>query len=253
LRVLCSSSIELYIAYPYFIRGRYVLMKVTQVMPPEAWSYSIWPLIIVGAVILGVIFLVILGILVTRRVAINMKTGGSVTLTLASILLLSGLWCILLSPMATYPETKDSFYQSVSINGLGNWSYSLSVQEGDTLTVSVSPEIRDADASAKTCKMYIYDPDGITVWLETTATYPYANIKALKTGVYRVEAVNPNQEAISCFMQITLSRGVTYRPLEPLGEWLSLISLPIFGLGIWTSGILGILQRRPVKQAEKQS
>jgi len=182
-------------------------------------------------------------------VTIPVKTGGAVTLTLASVLLLSGLWCMFLSPMATYPETEDSFYRSVSIDRLGNWSYSLSVREEDTLMVSVSPEIRDPNASVKTCKIYIYDPDGIAVWSETTATYTYVNIKALKTGVYKVEAVNPNQEAISCFVQITLSREMIYRPLDPLGQWLSLISLPIFGLGIWTSGIVGILQKRPAKQA----
>jgi len=230
------------------------MISVTEVVldtQPVTWWYSILPLFIAGVVILGVAFLIVLGILIARRVTITVKTGGAVTLTLASVLLLSGLWCMGLSPMATYPETKDSYYQSVSIDGLGNWSYSLSVEEGDTLMVSISPEIRDPNASAKACGVYVYDPDGVAVWSETTATYTYANIKTLKTGVYRVEAANPNREAISCFVQITLSREVTYRPLEPMGQWLSLISLPIFGLGIWASGILEMLQKRAAKRAEK--
>ncbi len=231
------------------------MISMTEVVldtQPVTWWYSILPLIIAGVVILGVMFLIVLGLLIARRVTITVKTGGAVTLTLASVLLLSGLWCMGLSPTATYPETKDSYYQSVSIDGLGNWSYSLSVEEGDTLMVSASPEIRDLNASAKACRVYVYDSDGVAVWSETTATYAYANIKTMKTGVYKVETANPDREAISYFVQITLSREVTYRPLEPLGQWLSLISLPIFGLGIWSSGMLEIVQKRTAKQAGKQ-
>mgnify|MGYP001100245929 FL=1 len=84
------------------------MISMTEVVldtQPVTWWYSILPLIIAGVVILGVMFLIVLGLLIARRVTITVKTGGAVTLTLASVLLLSGLWCMGLSPTATYPET----------------------------------------------------------------------------------------------------------------------------------------------------
>jgi len=84
-------------------------------------------LIIVGVVVLGFIFLIVLGLLIGRRVTMTMRTGDAIVLTLASIVLLSGPWCMLLSPIITYPEPKDGFYSSISVDGLGNWVYSFSL------------------------------------------------------------------------------------------------------------------------------
>ncbi len=206
------------------------------------------PLIIGGAAVLGVIFLIVLGILASRRVTVSLRTGGAVTLTLASIILLSGLWCVFLSPTITHSETKESLYRNISISGSGNWSYSISMQERNTLMVSVSRDVRDSDIAGKVYRVYVYDPDGTVVRSETTTTYAQINLRALESGVYKVEAQNPNQQDIEFNVQIIVSAEVTYRPLEPLGQWLSLISIPIFGLGMWSSGLLAVLQKKPEKR-----
>lgn len=206
------------------------------------------PLIIGGAAVLGVIFLIVLGILASRRVTVSLRTGGAVTLTLASIILLSGLWCVFLSPTITHSETKESLYRNISISGSGNWSYSISMQERNTLMVSVSRDVRDSDITGKVYRVYVYDPDGTVVRSETTTTYAQINLRALESGVYKVEAQNPNQQDIEFNVQIIVSAEVTYRPLEPLGQWLSLISIPIFGLGMWSSGLLAVLQKKPEKR-----
>jgi len=227
-------------------------MNAVEVAPPESWWLSFLPLIVVGAVILGLIFLIVFGMLISRRVTITVRTGGAVALTLASILLLSGLWCMFLSPLMTYSETKDSFYSPVSIDGLGNWSYSLSAHEEDTLGGSVDG-VRAYDlpnGSGKTFNLRIYDPDNSVVWSETNITYRYFSVKALKSGVYKVEVQNPNQQPIECYIQITISEKVTYRPLEPLGQWLSLVSLPTFGFGMWASGVFAIMQKKEMKEPD---
>jgi len=221
--------------------------------PPEMWWTSFLPLIIVGVVILGVLFLLVLGILMSRRVTITMRTGGAVALTLASILFLTGLWSMFLSPMATYQETKDSFYNAVLIDGLKTWEYTFSVQEGDTVGGSIGIRIDGGpNASGKTFNLRIYDANNNVVWSEANTTYSkYFNIRALNSGVYKVEVQNLNRETIEVYVQITISAKVTFRPLDPLGQWLSLISLPIFGLGVWASGLFAARQRKGEKELVK--
>lgn len=216
-------------------------------MTLDAWSYSLAPLIMVGGLALGFIVLLALLLLMGRRVTVTTRTGGALALTLASILLLSGAWCVFLSPTTTHQETKESLNRQISINGLDSWSYSFTAREGDTLSVSVDG-IRayngDAMVLVKAFNFYVYTYEGEAVWSETNITDSYFSISLLKSGLYKVEAENPHSHMIRCYLQLSVSEEVTYRPLEPVGQWLSLISLPVFGLGLWTSQILTTLQKR---------
>lgn len=217
---------------------------------PATWWYSILPLVIVGVAVVGFICLMLLVVLTGRRVTMNVKTGGAVALTLASILLLSGLWCMFISPTVTYNETREGFYRDISIQGLESWTYSFNAQEGDDLMVSVDG-VQPYNATEVRLNVYIYGPDGETVWSETNIKYTHFTIKASRTGLHRVEVENPNPEDIRCYLQITVSLKATYRPLEPFGEWISLVSLPVFGLGAWASGLLSSLKRKTAEPSEK--
>jgi hypothetical protein len=84
----------------------------------------------------------------------------------------------------------------------------------------------------------IYDSDNDVLWSKSRVSYAYFNLKAPKTGDYRIEVQNPNKDVIEVNVQVTIRGEITHRPLNPAGQWLSLISLPIFGLGIWSSGLL---------------
>ena len=221
------------------------------VVPSQTWLYSFLPLAIVGAIVLGFIFLIVLGLLIGRRVTMTMRTGGAIALTLASIILLSGLWCMVLSPTMTYSETKDSFYRQLSIGGLESWSYPINVQVDDTLMTYVDG-IRVYNDSGRIFSLYVYGPDGDTVWSEINTTYAHFDMKALKSGQYRIEVRNPNQSTVGCNVQVTVSAEVTHRPLEPLGQWLSLISLPIFGLGMWASGLFTIMRKHSYSEQQNQ-
>ncbi len=207
--------------------------------------YGIIPLIIIGAVILGVIFLVIIGLLVSRRVSVDLKVGGAITLTLASIILLSGFWCMFLSPTASYSHMKDSFYRQVSVTGSGEWIYSFDVERKNILSGSINFAGSSLNVGG-IVNVSVIDPDGEVVWFEklsSKSAYVYFNLKALKSGVYQVRISNLIGEDVPLIVQVKVYEKVAYRPLEPLGQWLSLISLPIFGLGIWASDVISALRR----------
>jgi hypothetical protein len=247
-----------------------VLNVVDGVSVPETSWYAILPLAIVAAVVLGAVFLIVLGILIGRRAAITMKTGGAIALTFASMLLLSGLWCMLLSPTTTSFETKESFYRHVSISGFGSWSYSFSVQQGDSLSGSVdgyrplpvddggsvingsqpiTPEPVAPDYMMKSLNVTIYDPDGNILWSETNVPYSYFDVKAPKPGSVRLEVKNADRFSVEINIQATISSKTIYRVLEPLGQWLSLVSLPIFGLGAWAAGLFSASRRGGKKES----
>ena len=158
---------------------------------------------------------------------------------------------MLLSPTMTQSVTKDSFYRDLSIDGLESWSYPVNVQVEDSLTIHVGG-IRAYNDSGKIFDVYVYDPDGDIFWSEINTTYAYFSMKALKSGPYRIEVQNPNRNIVECYAQVTVSAEVTYRPLEPLGQWLSLISLPIFGLGMWASGLFTIMRKHSHSEQQNQ-
>jgi hypothetical protein len=179
-----------------------------------------------------------------------MKTGGAVALTLASILLLSGVWCTFLSPTVTNYINKDNFYSSISIEALSRWSYNFNVQKGDSIDGSVNgirlmyQEYSKIVTPNYSFNVKIYDMNNNIVWSRSKVTYAYFNVKAPKSGEYRVEVQNLNSHILDCNIQVTIRGEVTHRPLDPLGQWLSIISIPVFGLGVWTSGVLSRIRER---------
>jgi len=211
-------------------------------------SYSLFAsIIVVACVILGVIFFVLLAILIGRRVTVTMKTGGVVALTLASVLFLSGVWCIFLSPLSTIDKTKLFFQQNLLLETNGRWLYPIWIDDGDTLSIRVErvqiwgPFLNDSIVvPLPVVSVYLVDLVNHSIWSEEYAYDAYHSAQ-LASGKYQVEIVNPHSEVDKrCFVTFTVTGDVEYRPLEPLGQLMILVSLPIFGLGIWASGIFAI-------------
>lgn len=211
--------------------------------------------IVIGAGVLGsifLLFLLILAFLSRGGQTISRRTGGALALTVALIILVSGLWCVYLSPTITYTEYKDSLYREISVEGQSSWSYAVDVLKGDTMDGSVSlyvviydrSPVVDKNFTDQTFSLFIYDPDGEIVWSQINVTYSYFTVKALKTGVHEIEVYNPNVEPIRGYVSFNIQGKVTVRPLEPLGQLMSLISLPIIGFGFWASGIYAVLRKR---------
>lgn len=217
-----------------------MLKDIMPVPPPTPWWVIALPWIIVGVVILGIFGLIVLGLAVSRRLSLSAPKGGVIALTLASMMLLSGLWCMFLSPTVTYSETKDSVYRSLTIDGKESWTYTFSANAGDFIEGSVNSMII-YNMSEKTLQdvfsVYTYNPLGAVIWSEVNVTGAYFSLKASTSGDYETRVYNPSTQPIRCNFSMSIRTTVTYRTLEPFGSWLSLVSLPVFGLGMWGSGL----------------
>jgi hypothetical protein len=171
-----------------------------------------------------------------RRIKTNARLSGTIKLTLASIILLSGLWCMFLSPASTYYENRENFYTEISIDGQNSWSYEIKLYEADTLDGSIN-ELRTYErynVSSTTFNFRIYDQDNNIVWSRNRVSNANFNLKPVKPGDYKIEVQNPNNQIVDYSIRFTIRGKVTHRPLNMLGQWLSIISLPVFGFGIWT-------------------
>ena len=230
----------------------------------------------------------------------TMRTGGALALTLASVLFLSGVWCIFLSPVSTINKTKQFFQDRTTLEmqtspeGLPQPGYhaefTIRIEEGDTLTIQVhsvsfagpylnssiqvtpgicekeeSPiDIEEGNASESlepdstgitavpypsvniengtviapspvaSITIYLKDLSRRQIWSEHKIDHTVFSIQ-LVSGYYIVELFNPHADInVECFWTYTVTGDVEYRPLQPVGSLLILVSLPIFGYGFWT-------------------
>ncbi|MEM3045777.1 MAG: hypothetical protein QW057_01690 [Candidatus Bathyarchaeia archaeon] len=236
---------------------------MNDVVPTSTVYFSILPFLVIGAIVLGVLFLVLLVILVARGSQVSRMTGGAVTLALASIIFLTGVWCFALSPTSTQYENVLSAGPSI-LPGR-SWTYNASFAQGDTITGNVNlrdfwPKPLDEELNrtlpdvdlngtqaggvvlepvprpiivAQTFSLFLYDPQGETVLSELNTSSAYFTVKASRTGLYRFKVMNDGPR--TAVLSVNISKSTQYRPLEPFGQWLSLISLPLIGLGIWAA------------------
>lgn len=204
------------------------------------------PALLVIIVILGIIGLITLGYLLGRKKAITFNTGGAIAIALASILLLSGVWCIFLSPTTTYTETKESYSRSLSLEGYEAWNREFSLEANDVIDGSINLRFDMLQNDSQVFSVYLYDPNDNLLFSDIHVSYSYFNVKVLESGGYLVVIENINPEKIDVYLYISAYEKLTIRPLEPVGTWLTLISLPIFGLGIWIS----IAPKRTTKEID---
>jgi len=188
---------------------------------------------------------------------------GALTLTIASIILLSGIWCYYLSPTVDRTKVIDSYKYHLAIEKYTSRSITFPVEKGETITITVrAPVVKippryestmhgvdyyylvpseHLNRTSITVKVMviekfnvkIFDPDGELISQELNVEHAHFRIKALKSGTYKVEIENLVGLTITVPVHIIRTIKTTIRPLEPGGQWLSIISLPIFAFGIW--------------------
>jgi len=219
-------------------------MSILEAISPIQYGFSFLSLIVICISFIGIGVLLGVGFLIGqrgalsigRRVAMNIRTSGTIALTFASIILLSGLWCMFLSPTSSYYENRENFYTEISIEGQNSWNYDIIIFEEDTLDGSVNGLIayESSRVSSNTFNFRIYDQDDNVVWSRYNVSNAHFNLKTVKPGQYMIEVQNPNDQIVDCSIRFTVRGKITHRPLNPIGQWLSIILLPVFGLSIWT-------------------
>jgi len=217
-------------------------------------------LLIVAAIVLGVLFLILLVVFAARGSWVSRTTGGAIALALASMTFLTGVWALAFSP-------ADKRYESIvsaapSIQPTRSWNYQASFREGDLITGNVNlrdfwpkPLIDEFNRTPsdpgfnqtppdegnvprpiiilQTFSLFVQDPRGDLVWSEENTSSSSFTVTAPVTGAYTFKVQNDGPQTLMLF--VSISKTVDYRPLEPFGQWLTLVSLPLIGLGIWAS------------------
>ena len=197
---------------------------------PFVSSFFSVVIFIAQAAVLFVLAFIFVSILLLRdRNVMSKRTGGAITLTIASIILISGLWCYTLSPtVKRYEHDTIVRGETPIIEALQTQTYYVELDMGERLTGDINCE----EASFT---LRIYSPTGALVRSVPNVTTSGLSVEALESGSYRVEVENPNPESIRPFIYIGKETEAFYRPLVPAGQWLSLVSIPLFALGIWAS------------------
>ena len=171
----------------------------------------------------------------------NLRICGAVAITLAAIIQLSGYWCTNLSPTVSQRKSKLFWQENVILGGVfkndtNKAEFGFQLEEKDTLSVQIhdvwlieSPE-RFLDTSV--VHLYLRYLDYV-IWAEEFTAHAWFSMD-LAAGSYTLEIVNVHDpQDLRVFFTIEVYGNVDYRPLQPFGLWLILISFPIGGLGIW--------------------
>ena len=203
--------------------------------------YTVLPAILFA--IAMVFILLITFFIAMRRSAPSRETSGAIALTIAAIILLSGIWCMWLSPTVDTRKYDEIATRSLVVEPLGTVANTFEAEKGQEIEVNIdfTGPVRVISVPGEVeqpiypiFSVDIYDPAGKLVWTQTNTTRVFmSSTPVTETGIYRVEVGNPREEAVSLTMRVQDRTKMTIRPLEPIGQWLSLISIPIFALGVW--------------------
>lgn len=160
------------------------------------------------------------------------RSVGVVILTVATLLLLSGLWCIYLSPLAIYgpSDLNTAWYKNFREQHFppnATVSYSFTVDEGQYVRIWIT---NVEMVTTRIFETLIRDSENNIVYLRT-GTSPI-DLAPRKAGQYTLEIRNQPYVETDLTVEI-IGYYVTSRPLIPIGQLLILISTPLYGLSIW--------------------
>lgn len=176
------------------------------------------------------------------------QTKGAVTVTFAFVILLSGLWGLWYTPTSTYEYRRNEQIAGVNFILQPNTSTTNTfvVKEGvDEIRVSVWPqtilnEPYDTEQPQPDVppliSVRVHDPQGKVVksYNNITSLSDGESIAVDGPGTFRVDVSNNLAEnTMNVQVGIYDVTEVPNHPLEAMGQWLTIISLPVFGLAIW--------------------
>lgn len=205
-------------------------------------SFTVFIVFLAVCGVLGLGFFVFIAVVLASRgrARPSGSTAGAVTLTIAMMMLLSGLWCAALSPTVTERRYDTLVSSNPTIQPGLNWTSQAKVLKDERVegTISVKDWVPTYEngtviAVESIFDVYVYDPLGEVVWAERAVPYSHFTLMVSASGTYTFCVANLGLTAVATFIGISKSWPVVVRPLEPFGQWLSLVSLPIIGLGVW--------------------
>jgi hypothetical protein len=176
------------------------------------------------------------------------QTKGAVTLTFASVILFSGLWALWYTPTSTYEPRKNQQIAGVDfILQPGNsTTNTFEVKEGvEEIRVDVWPQTipnapydpaQPPPEIPPVISIRVHDSQGKVVrsYYNITSLSDGESIAIDGSGNFKVDVSNNNSDnAVRIELDIHDVTKIPNHPLEAMGQWLTIISLPVFGLVVW--------------------
>lgn len=176
------------------------------------------------------------------------QTKGAVTLTFASVILLSGLWALWYTPTLTYEYRRNEQIAGVDFTlqpGNSTTKTFVVKERVDEIRVSVWPQTlpnvpydpaQPPPEIPPVISIRIHDPQGQVVksYDNITSLSDGESIAVDGSGTFKIDVSNNLAEnAMNIELDVYDVTKVPNRPLEAMGQWLTIISLPVFGLAAW--------------------
>jgi hypothetical protein len=176
------------------------------------------------------------------------QTKGAVTLTFASVILFSGLWALWYVPESGYDYRKNEQMAGVDfiVEPGNSTTKEFEVKRGvEDMRLYLWPQTilddpydteRPPYEIPPVISIAIHDPEGKVV-------KSYDNITSLSEGVMiavsspgafsvDIENNSPKNDVRIGLQVYDVTKAVSH-PFEAMGQWLTIVSLPIFGLAGW--------------------
>ena len=176
------------------------------------------------------------------------QTKGAVTLTFASVILFSGLWALWHTPTSTYEHRKNEEIAGVDfvLESGNSTTNTFEIKEKvEEIRVSVWPQTipsepydpeRHAPDVPPVISVRVHDAQGkvVSSYDNITSLSDGESIAVDSHGTFKVDVSNNLADnAARIELGINDVTKVPNHPLEAMGQWLTIISLPVFGLATW--------------------
>jgi hypothetical protein len=179
------------------------------------------------------------------------QTKGAITLTLAAVVLFSGLWALWYTPTLTYEPRKSEQITNIDFILDANSSAvkAFEVGEGvEELSIGIWPQTivqnyNPAEDSPPppsdippviSAKILDSQGNAVRAYDNVTTVSGEERVAVQGSGTFNVKVSNGlTENAARMELRVTDVSKVPNHPLEAMGQWLTLISLPVFGLAAW--------------------
>lgn len=168
-------------------------------------------------------------------------------MTMGAVILFSGLWALWYTPELTYEPRRNEQIASIELVLEPNAS-TMKVFDVNRKVEELGVSIRAQTIMKNDPNQTSYPTDIPAIFsakildsqrkaiasFDNVTSLVYAERIAVEAGVFQIELTNASSEnALSMQIQVHDVTKVVNHPFEAMGQWLTIITLPIIGLGIW--------------------
>jgi hypothetical protein len=177
----------------------------------------------------------------------SIQTKGAVTLTFAAVILLSGVWALLHTPTTTYEPRRNEQIAGLElvVKPSNSSVHTFNVREQvEEITINAWPQIipsapydpaQPPSEIPPVISISVHDPQGefVRSYDNVTSLPEAERIPVGGPGDFKVSLTNNADDVVRTEIRINDVTKVPNHPHEAMGQWLAIVSAPVFGLAVW--------------------